>query len=85
MDAVIAFTAPRLARKVLAIKGQAGFARPAIVRSKIKGKPLFICGVDSLEPGVVRVLPEGVARATVKCYAVLRGATAYSKGPTSVR
>jgi phage terminase large subunit GpA-like protein len=44
-DTVLAFCQPRLGRKVFAIKGQAGFARPAIARAKLKkGKPLFLVG-----------------------------------------
>ncbi len=36
-DIVLAFCTPRLGRKVFAIKGVPGFARPAIARAKIKG------------------------------------------------
>jgi phage terminase large subunit GpA-like protein len=59
MDHVVSFTAPRLARKVLAIKGAAGFARPAIVRSKVKGKPLFVCGVDAIKSQLFARLAKG--------------------------
>jgi phage terminase large subunit GpA-like protein len=59
MDHVVAFTAPRLARKVFAIKGAPGFARPAIVRSKVKGKPLFVAGVDSIKAQLFARLAKG--------------------------
>ena len=61
MDKVLAFTKPRLARRVVAIKGAAG-QRPAIQSSKGK-HALWIVGVDGLKaqllarlakPGLVR-------------------------------
>src|SRR5262249_30625097 len=59
MDPVLAFTTPRLSRRVFAIKGAAGFARPAIVRSKVKGKPLFIVGVDAIKSQIINRLARG--------------------------
>jgi phage terminase large subunit GpA-like protein len=59
MDHVVAFTAPRLSRRVFAIKGAAGFARPAIQRSKVKGKPLFIVGVDTIKSQIIARLSRG--------------------------
>ena len=51
MPNVLAFCGPRSRRKVLAIKGAAGAARPAIERAgKAKGRaPLWIVGVDGLK------------------------------------
>ena len=58
-DAVLKFCAARRSRKRFAIKGAAGFARPAIVRAKTKGKPLFIVGVDNLKTQLVSRLARG--------------------------
>jgi phage terminase large subunit GpA-like protein len=44
---------------VLAIKGAAGFARPAIQRSKVKGKPLFVAGVDAIKSQLFARLAKG--------------------------
>jgi phage terminase large subunit GpA-like protein len=60
MDEVLRFCTPRLGRKVLAVKGAAGFARPAIQRSKIKTRlPLFIAGVDSIKSQIFARLGRG--------------------------
>lgn len=45
MDKVLAFTHPRLARRIVAIKGASG-QRPSIRISATKGQKLFIVGVD---------------------------------------
>ena len=59
-DIVLAFCTPRLGRKVFAIKGAPGFARPAIARAKLKrGKPLFLAGVDQLKAGLFAKLERG--------------------------
>lgn len=55
MAAVLAFAAPRTRRRVVAIKGAAGFSRPLIERASSKPKPgttrrrppLWIVGVDT--------------------------------------
>ncbi len=50
MPAVTRFCTPRLRRKVLAIKGAPGFARPVIERASAKAKaPLWIVGVDTIK------------------------------------
>jgi phage terminase large subunit GpA-like protein len=60
VDIVSAFCAPRLGRKVFAIKGASGFARAAIVRAKLKrGKPLFIVGADSIKARLFDKLAKG--------------------------
>ena len=57
---MLAFCTPRLGRKVFAIKGVPGFARPAIARAKIKrGKPLFLAGVDQIKAGLFAKLERG--------------------------
>jgi phage terminase large subunit GpA-like protein len=58
-DAVLSFCNARLGRKVLAGKGQAGFARPAILPSKTKRGKLFIVGVDVLKTQIVTRLARG--------------------------
>lgn len=59
-DQVMAFCAPRLGRRVLACKGVAGFARPAIARAKLKrGRPLFLCAVDVLKSQLFARLARG--------------------------
>jgi hypothetical protein len=52
-DAVLAFCTPRLSRKVLAGKGAAGFARPAITAAQVKRGRLFIIGVDVLKSQII--------------------------------
>lgn len=58
MDRVLAFAAPRLSRRVVAIKGAAG-QRPAIAASKTKGQRLFIVGVDGIKKRIVDRLASG--------------------------
>ena len=58
-DRVLAFCAPRLGRKVFALKGLAGWARPAIARAKTRGKPLFLAGVDPLKGQIFAKLDRG--------------------------
>ncbi|MGA0545638.1 phage terminase large subunit family protein [Brevundimonas sp. VNH65] len=47
--AVHAFTGPRFGRRIVAIKGEDGFKRPPIVRSKGSGPPLWLVGVDTVK------------------------------------
>ena len=61
MDTVQAFCAPRLGRRVFAIKGASGFARSSILRAKTKGKPLFIVGSDSIKARIFDRLTKGRA------------------------
>ena len=49
LDRVLAFSRERLSRRVLAVKGAAGFAWPAIAMSKTKKGRLFIVGVDGIK------------------------------------
>jgi phage terminase large subunit GpA-like protein len=58
-DIVLAFSQSRLGRKVLAIKGIAGFARPAIAPSKTRKGKLFIAGIDSLKSQLLTRLARG--------------------------
>jgi phage terminase large subunit GpA-like protein len=58
MDAVLAFCAPRYARRVVAIKGASG-NRPAIEASHTKGSKLFIVGVDGLKATLLTQLSRG--------------------------
>jgi len=59
MDVVTAFCAPRLSRRVFAIKGVSGFARASIQRAKTKGKPLFIVGSDGIKARLFDRLAKG--------------------------
>ena len=59
-DTVVKFCQPRIARKVLAVKGVAGFARPSIQRAKLKkGAPLFLAGVDAIKSQLFAKLERG--------------------------
>jgi phage terminase large subunit GpA-like protein len=58
-DAVMAFCRPRFNRRVVAIKGVAGFSRPAIEASHSKGSKLFIVGVDSVKSQLLTRLARG--------------------------
>jgi phage terminase large subunit GpA-like protein len=58
-DVVLKFCAARLGRKILAGKGVAGFARPAIVRAKTRGRALFIVGADPLKSAIISRLARG--------------------------
>jgi phage terminase large subunit GpA-like protein len=58
-DAVIAFCQARISRRILAGKGTAGFARPAIQLSKSRRGRLFIVGVDVLKTQIINRLARG--------------------------
>lgn len=58
-DIVQGFCRPRFGRKIVAVKGAAGFARPAIERSHSKGATLFICGVDTLKARIHAMIAHG--------------------------
>lgn len=59
-DAVLAFCAARMGRRILAGKGVSGSARPAIARAKLKrGRPLFLCAVDVLKSQLFARLARG--------------------------
>ncbi len=60
-DVVCRFCQPRTSRRVFAIKGAAGFGRPAISRSRTKGRILFIVGVDGIKSGLLGKLAKGRA------------------------
>jgi phage terminase large subunit GpA-like protein len=50
MPAVTRFCTPRLRRKVVAVKGASGFARPVVERASAKARaPLWIIGVDTVK------------------------------------
>ncbi len=57
-DVVERFCRARLSRRVFAIKGAAGFGRPAITRSRSKGRLLFIVGVDGIKAAILAKLAE---------------------------
>lgn len=59
LDRVLAFSRERLSRRVLAVKGAAGFARPAIAMSKTKKGRLFIVGVDGIKNQILSRLVHG--------------------------
>jgi phage terminase large subunit GpA-like protein len=58
-DSVMAFANARLSRRVLAVKGAAGFARPAIQLAKTKRGRLFIVGVDAIKSQIMTRLARG--------------------------
>jgi phage terminase large subunit GpA-like protein len=58
MDRVLGFTAPRLHRRIVAIKGADG-QRPAIRMSATKGHKLFIVGVDGEKARLAERLKRG--------------------------
>ena len=58
-DVVMKFCNARLARRVMACKGQAGWSWPAIVPSKTKKGRLFITGVDVLKTQILTRLQRG--------------------------
>lgn len=45
----MAFTRPRFNRRVVAIKGVAGFSRPFAQRSTVKTAPLWLVGFNSVK------------------------------------
>ena len=58
-EAVTAFTQPRHARRIFALKGAPG-ARPAIVSSRTANRRrLFICGVDGIKARIMSTLESG--------------------------
>jgi phage terminase large subunit GpA-like protein len=58
-DAVMGFCNARLGRRILAGKGVAGFARPAIQFTKTKRGRLFLIGVDGIKTQVINRLSRG--------------------------
>jgi len=56
---VRAFVRPRFARRVAASKGMAGFRRPPIERSTVKGAPVFIVGSDAIKNSIFNRLSAG--------------------------
>ena len=60
-DIVERFARARTHRKVFAIKGVAGFGRPAISRSRTKERLLFLAGVDGIKTGILAKLAKGRA------------------------
>jgi phage terminase large subunit GpA-like protein len=58
-ETVMAFANARIGRRVLAGKGAAGFARPAIQPTKTKKGRLFIIGVDPLKQQILSRLMRG--------------------------
>ena len=58
-DIVTRFAQARLSRRVFAIKGVAGFGRPAIARSRGKSRVLFIVGVDGIKSTILAKLAKG--------------------------
>lgn len=58
-DQVYAFAKPRLSRRVFAIKGVGGFARPIIERSQAKNITLILVGVDSAKAQLMSRLKHG--------------------------
>lgn len=63
MDTVCRFAAARAGRRVLALKGVAGFSRPPLVKSKAKvpGGVLWLAGVDALKTQVFERLQRGAS------------------------
>lgn len=58
---VRAFARPRFNRRIAASKGMAGFQRPPIERSSVKGVNLFIVGVDALKNSLFNRLQSGAS------------------------
>lgn len=63
MDLVCRFAAARVGRRVLAVKGVAGFSRQLLVKSKAKvpGGTLWLAGVDALKTQVFDRLQRGTS------------------------
>ena len=59
LDAVLAFTTPRLRHRIFATKGVYGPGRQAIARSRGKGRALFILGSDTLKGQIINRLARG--------------------------
>lgn len=86
-DFVNAFTKPRFNRKIISVKGAAGFSRPLIERSHQKGCLLFIVGVDSAKLRIQNGLTHGSIKLSAdlepRCFEELcseRLETRYSRG-----
>nr|WP_306266472.1 phage terminase large subunit family protein [Pararhizobium sp. IMCC3301] len=58
-DMVYAFCRPRIARRIMAGKGVAGFQRPAIQLSKTRAARLILVGVDTIKSQVMNRLQTG--------------------------
>lgn len=58
-DLVHGFTRSRYARRIVSGKGVAGFSRPFIQRSSMKGAPLFLIGVDAIKAQLFNRLARG--------------------------
>ncbi|WP_429130364.1 terminase gpA endonuclease subunit [Ensifer sp. 4252] len=56
---VYAFARPRFGRKVAASKGMAGFSRPPLQRSNVKGQSVFIVGSDAIKNSIFNRLSAG--------------------------
>lgn len=56
---VYAFARPRFGRKVAASKGMAGFSRPPLQRSNVKGQSVFIVGTDAIKNSIFNRLSAG--------------------------
>lgn len=84
---VHAFTRSRFNRKVISVKGAAGFSRPLIERSHQKNNLLFIVGVDSVKLRIQSGFTHGNIRLSAdlepRCFEELaseRLETRYSRG-----
>lgn len=58
-DIVHSFTRSRFGRRIVSGKGVAGFSRPYLQRSSMKGAPLFLVGVDSIKAQLFQRLARG--------------------------
>ncbi len=58
-DIVHGFTRPRFGRRVVSIKGVAGFSRPFLQRSGSKGAPLWLVGSDAVKAQLFNRLQRG--------------------------
>ena len=58
-DRVNSYTRSRFNRRIVSGKGVAGFSRPNIQRSSMKGPPLFLIGVDSIKSQLFARLARG--------------------------
>ncbi|MGK9052132.1 phage terminase large subunit family protein [Neorhizobium petrolearium] len=56
---VYAFARPRFNRRIAASKGMAGFSRPFLERSSVKGTPVFVVGSDSMKNSIFNRLSAG--------------------------
>lgn len=86
-DFVHAFTKPRFNRKIISVKGVAGFSRPVIEKSHSKGSLLFIVGVDSVKMRIQSGLTHGTIKLSAniesRCFEELcseRLQTKYTRG-----